>query len=379
MLISQITYIPDSNFEQALIDLGIDSDGTINGQVLTSDIDTVTVLNVRYKQIYDLTGIEDFTALEDLNIELNHIQTLDLFGNLNLKTLNCISNPLTSLNITQNQQLESLDLSAVHQLDQVDLSGNINLEVLTLLDCWLHELDITNNINLKKLEMDIATISEIDLSNNIHLEYLDVDNSGLNTIDVSHNTKLKEFYCGNSGGTATQEISEIDLSNNVNLEIFFADNLFEIRHFNAKNGNNSILEVTLSCFYYGGPCDLDLDCIEVDDAEAANNNEFPYNTWYVNADFVYSEDCTLGISEPKERIFSLSQNPVRDNLILISSEPFGNVSIEIYSMGGKLLLNQDLIVNHQTSLDVSQLASGVYVLRIMEDSQGITTKRFIKN
>ena len=86
-----MTYIPNSKFEQALIDLGIDSDGTINGQVLTSDIDTVTVLNVRYKQIYDLTGIEDFTALEDLNIELNHIQTLDLFGNLNLKTLKSLN------------------------------------------------------------------------------------------------------------------------------------------------------------------------------------------------------------------------------------------------------------------------------------------------
>src|SRR5690554_8212906 len=109
MLISQITYIPNSNFEQALIDLGIDSDGTIDGQVLTSDIDTVTVLNVRYKQSYDLTGTEAFTALEDLNIELNHMQPLDLSVNSELKTRNCISHPCNSLNILQNQQLESLD------------------------------------------------------------------------------------------------------------------------------------------------------------------------------------------------------------------------------------------------------------------------------
>lgn len=32
---TQTTAIPDQNFEQALIDLGIDSDATINGQVLT--------------------------------------------------------------------------------------------------------------------------------------------------------------------------------------------------------------------------------------------------------------------------------------------------------------------------------------------------------
>jgi hypothetical protein len=32
--IAQTTAIPDAAFEQALIDLGIDSDGVINGQVL---------------------------------------------------------------------------------------------------------------------------------------------------------------------------------------------------------------------------------------------------------------------------------------------------------------------------------------------------------
>jgi len=36
--------IPDSNFKQALIELGIDSDGTMNQSVLTSDISGVTSL-----------------------------------------------------------------------------------------------------------------------------------------------------------------------------------------------------------------------------------------------------------------------------------------------------------------------------------------------
>ena len=41
---SQITLIPDADFEQALIDLGIDSDGMINGQVFTSDIENIISL-----------------------------------------------------------------------------------------------------------------------------------------------------------------------------------------------------------------------------------------------------------------------------------------------------------------------------------------------
>jgi hypothetical protein len=43
--LAQTTAIPDQNFEQALIDMNIDIDGVINGQVLTSDIDDVIELD----------------------------------------------------------------------------------------------------------------------------------------------------------------------------------------------------------------------------------------------------------------------------------------------------------------------------------------------
>ena len=61
----QNTLIPDPNFEQALIDLGYDT-APINGSVLTATISGVTNLSVQNKNISDLTGIEDFTALTEL-------------------------------------------------------------------------------------------------------------------------------------------------------------------------------------------------------------------------------------------------------------------------------------------------------------------------
>lgn len=64
---AQTTAIPDINFEQILINEGIDSDGTINGQVLTSDI--VGVLHLDLLFVYDLTGLQDFVALESLELE----------------------------------------------------------------------------------------------------------------------------------------------------------------------------------------------------------------------------------------------------------------------------------------------------------------------
>ena len=59
----------DPNFEQALIDLGIDN--VLDGSVSTSNINTVTELNVNSMNISDLTGIEDFTSLINLQCWYN--------------------------------------------------------------------------------------------------------------------------------------------------------------------------------------------------------------------------------------------------------------------------------------------------------------------
>ena len=60
-LTQQTTTILDSNFEQALIDLGYDD--IIDNSVLTNSINTVSILELSGKNISDLTGIEDFTEL----------------------------------------------------------------------------------------------------------------------------------------------------------------------------------------------------------------------------------------------------------------------------------------------------------------------------
>jgi len=51
-------YVPDDNFEQALIDLGYDD--TLNDSVYTPNTIGVTSLDVDGKEISDLTGIEGF-------------------------------------------------------------------------------------------------------------------------------------------------------------------------------------------------------------------------------------------------------------------------------------------------------------------------------
>ena len=65
LLFAQTTAIPDSNFEQALIDLG--HDDILDGQVLTTNVENITSIDVSQNYIADLSGIEAFLSIEILN------------------------------------------------------------------------------------------------------------------------------------------------------------------------------------------------------------------------------------------------------------------------------------------------------------------------
>ena len=103
-----IVYITDANFKAALL-----ADPTINTNV-DSEIqvceaaaftDTMYVGNL---SIYDLTGIEAFTALTGLYCDSNNLSSLDVSLNTVLMLLNCSNNALISLDVSHNSQLSSL-------------------------------------------------------------------------------------------------------------------------------------------------------------------------------------------------------------------------------------------------------------------------------
>jgi NOL1/NOP2/fmu family ribosome biogenesis protein len=97
------TYVPDDNFEKALIDLGYDEE--MDDYVYTQLIKLVENLNLERSGIENLTGIENFEALVHLAIADNQISSLDISKNVNLEFLNCNNNELTSLDLSQNINL----------------------------------------------------------------------------------------------------------------------------------------------------------------------------------------------------------------------------------------------------------------------------------
>lgn len=152
---SILVAIPDPNFEQALIDLGIDKDGVMNASILRSDAEAVTELNVNDKNINSLQGIQAFTNLSKLYCQNNQIQVLDISNNTALTVLECGGNQLTGLNVTQNPLLKVLGFG-INNISQIDVSQNLNLEVF-----WCNN----NNITSQNLDLN-SKLSVIGLSNN---------------------------------------------------------------------------------------------------------------------------------------------------------------------------------------------------------------------
>ena len=153
------TYVPDDNFEQALINLGYDA--VLDDSVTTANINTVTNLDVNSLNISDLTGIEDFTALTRLDCEQNKLITLDLSQNIALNYLDIDANTLTSLDVSSNTALTFLEC-ADNQLTSLDLSLNVALTEFYCENNLLTSLDFRNGNNT--LVVDFSTIGNPNLT-----------------------------------------------------------------------------------------------------------------------------------------------------------------------------------------------------------------------
>ena len=160
------TYIPDTNFELALIDSGIDFDGFLNKRVLTSDISGLLGLNVSNKNISDLTGIQDFENLRVLNFSNNQVSDVDLSNNILLTLLRFNNNQVVNIDLSKNLELLYF-YGYDNELVSLDLSNSPNLINVY---CWnnnLSSLNVKNGNNL--------TINRVWAFSNPNLSFITVD------------------------------------------------------------------------------------------------------------------------------------------------------------------------------------------------------------
>ncbi len=206
--------IPDHNFLNALLEKGVDIDG--DNFINPVEAQAITFLDVSEKNISDMTGIEEFINLDTLNCCLNQITTLDVSNNTALLMLDCHRNQLTGLDVSNNTALEYLYCSS-NQLTTLDVSNNTALEYLLSCSNQLTTLDVTNNTALLKLDCHNNQITSLDVLNNTALLELYCRQNQFTNLDVTSNTALEFLSCGGN------QLTTLNVTNNTALEYLFCD------------------------------------------------------------------------------------------------------------------------------------------------------------
>ena len=100
-----------------------------SGTITTAQLNARDTLNLPYKGISDMTGVQYFTQLKRLDLYSNNLTTIDVSANTKLIYLNLGYNKLTSLNVDNNTVLQELYL----QNNQISLFSVTNRSALRTL------------------------------------------------------------------------------------------------------------------------------------------------------------------------------------------------------------------------------------------------------
>ena len=399
----QYTSIPDSIFEQRLIDFGYDT--IHDGQVLTLNIVNVDSLtfDVPYgflapasiHQIKDFTGIEDFVNLTYLDCSLNAMDSLDLSQNTSLSFLECTGydlvltqsygGKLKSLKLGQNTALTHLDCSKQTLLSNLDVSQNTGLTHLNCSQNNISSLDVSQNTGLTHLNCSRNNLSSLDVSQNIALDTLMCGINKLTNLDVSQNTSLIFLSC--SGNYLT----DLDVSNNSFLTELYCigsvnSNGFPmgstLRSLDLRNNNN------INMTNFNAIFNPNLYCINVDDSTwSASNwssgNSSIFNIYNIDSHTIFSNDCdNIQYSAPgytaifdsifEQKLIDLGYDTIHDgqvltaNIINIDSLFLsGTNNNRIYNLDGiedfTNLTYLECDNNYITTLDLSQNSALTYI------------------
>lgn len=226
--------MPDDEFEGYLISLGYDN--VLDNYVLTEKIKIIADLSLAFDENMDvsLEGIEDFTALQKLDIWYGKIAEINLSNNKNLERLFMSSPVLESLDLSSNSKLQSFyyergkaktillpqsgslrgfEITYTESIETMDISNQPNLEYVIIESENFRELISDTDSNLKDLQLNSFVLEELNYSLFPNLERLSIGYTKINDYNWSALKELRELFLYN-----TENVSTLNLSDNQKLE-----------------------------------------------------------------------------------------------------------------------------------------------------------------
>ena len=136
-----------------------------DGHISQNEANEVTRLELSNLGIRSFDEISYFPNVKNIFLQGNQLTSLDVSNNMFLESLNCNNNQLTTLNVNNNLLLESLSCKT-NLLTTLDVSSNVALYSLNIADNQLTSIDLRNNINLERFYCMNNKLTVLDLSKN---------------------------------------------------------------------------------------------------------------------------------------------------------------------------------------------------------------------
>lgn len=254
---AQIVSIPDINFKNKLIALGVDTNN--DGNIQKTEITMLTSLNVSNCNISSLVGIDSFLNLSNLNCSQNQLTSLDVDNLMNLTILNCSNNQIASLDVSSSTNLITLNC-ANNQIANLNVMGLSNLEILDCSGNLYTSLSLNTCTSLTNLivaspNMLSFSCSGIPLTNNFdilgctNLQSITFDGSLRGSLDLSFLADLQTINASNNSylgiiqADGCPNLQTINCPNN-HLSNLYIPASFSIQSMNLAENNFSSLDVT---------------------------------------------------------------------------------------------------------------------------------------
>ncbi len=249
---AQIVDIPDANFKNKLIELGVDTN--TDGEIQESEALIITSLNLFDSSISNLTGIEAFENLEFLDCGGNLLSALDVSNNIALTTLRCYNNNLTLLDCNNNINLTELIITNNPNLATVFIKNGSDESSNMGSGSWLENWLDSNNPSLEYICADDFQIADIqqwlDADVNIN-SYCNFQPGGdYNTITGI--TKFDEDTdgCGELDLTIPYMAINLDLDGNSTNSTFFTNTQGQYTIYTGETGTYTLIPILENPSYY---------------------------------------------------------------------------------------------------------------------------------
>lgn len=208
-------HFEDKAFKACIVDkYDKDRDGEMSEQEALA----ITHLDIRNKDLESLKGIGYFTNLITLDCSSNNLTELDISNNTKLTDLKCGRNKFVMLDLSKNTELTAIDCT-YSQLTSLDLSKNTKLVKLICHNGEILKLDISNNSELVELACSNNNLRVLDVTNNTKLVKLFCVFNAIEDLDVSNSPELTDFIC------ADNPLEMVILNDSYNGSLYFDGNM----------------------------------------------------------------------------------------------------------------------------------------------------------